>query len=45
LQKVIVSTDLKVAEERVHEEIQKDEGCKDGVQDAHEDEPPLQPVS
>jgi hypothetical protein len=32
-------TDLEVAEERVHEQVEYDEGREHGVQDAHEHEP------
>jgi hypothetical protein len=36
--------DLKVSEERVHEEVQNDEGCKDGIQNSHEDKSSFKPV-
>jgi hypothetical protein len=38
-------TDLEIAEERVDEEIDDDEWRKDGVQNTHEDESSLEPMS
>jgi hypothetical protein len=36
-----MTTNLKVAEERIEQEIENDEGREDGIQATHEDETPL----
>lgn len=38
-------TYLKVAEERVHKHIKKDEWCKDGIQNTHKNEASAKPMT